>query len=468
MVEKSQTKRIEKSKTSSKDSGRNSQGYGCGVANTTAKKEYFNPKETQLMEAVVESKNMTEALHRVEKNKGAAGIDDMQVADLRAYLKEQWPGIKMSLLEGKYKPNPVRRVEIPKPQGRGKRTLGIPTVLDRLIQQALHQILSPIFDSGFSEYSYGFRPRRNAHMAIKQSQAYVANGKRWVVDIDLEKFFDRVNHDMLMARVARKVKDKRALLLIRRYLQAGVMEGGLTTINREGTPQGGPLSPLLSNVILDDLDKELKRRGHDFCRYADDFNIYVRTKKAAERVLTSITAYLEHKLKLKVNRDKSRIGRPWKGKFLGYSMTSNKEPKLKVAAESMKRLKKKLKAKFRVGKGQNIKRFIETELNPVLIGWSNYFRLGETKLVYEEFDGWLRRRLRSMLWRQWKRRLTRTKKLIARGISRERARKSALNGRGAWWNSGASHMNEACPKKYFDSIGLVALLDRQRQFQLTR
>lgn len=460
-------KRTEKFEAGSKGSGRNLRVYEQGVTNITARKEHFNPDTMQLMEAVVERKNMAKALKRVEKNKGAAGIDGMQVAELKTFLKDQWSEIKVNLLTGKYKPEAVRRVDIPKPGGKGKRTLGIPTVLDRLVQQALHQVLSPIFDSGFSEYSYGFRPGRDAHMAVKQSQEYVKSGKRWVVDIDLEKFFDRVNHDMLMARVARKVKDKRVLLLIRRYLQAGAMKDGLTTISREGTPQGGPLSPLLSNVILDDLDKELERRGHEFCRYADDFNIYVNTKKAAERVLISVTDYLERKLKLKVNRDKSGAGRPWKKKFLGYSMTSNKEPKLKVAAESLKRFKEKLKTKFREGRGRNVKRFIEFELNPILRGWSNYFRLGETKLVYEELDGWIRRRLRDVLWRQWKKPFTRTKKLIARGISNERALKSAQNGRGAWWNSGASHMNEAYPKRYFESIGLVALVDRQRQCQLT-
>jgi len=466
MMDKSQMKRTEKFEAGSECSRRNLRMYEQGVANITAKKEHSDQGTTQLMEAVVERKNMMKALKRVEKNKGAAGIDEMQVVELKSFLKEQWPEIKVSLLAGRYKPEAVRRVEIPKPGGKGKRTLGIPTVLDRLIQQALHQVLSPIFDSGFSEYSYGFRPGRDAQMAVKQSQAYVASGKRWVVDIDLEKFFDRVNHDMLMARVARKVKDKRVLLLIRRYLQAGTIKDGLTIISREGTPQGGPLSPLLSNVILDDLDKELERRGHEFCRYADDFNVYVKTKKAAERVLTSITEYLEHKLKLKVNRDKSGTGRPWKKKFLGYSMTLNKKPRLKVALESVKRFKKKLKTKFREGRGRNVKRFIEVELNPILRGWSNYFRLGETKLVYEDLDGWIRRRLRGVLWKQWKKPLTRTKKLRAQGISKERASKSAQNGRGAWWNSGTSHMNEAYPKRYFDAIGLVALADRQRQFQL--
>lgn len=466
MTYKSQMKRTEKFEAGSEGSGRNPRGYEQGVTDVTAGREHSEPERTLLMEAVVERENMMKALSRVEKNKGAAGIDDMKVAELRSFLKEQWPKVKEKLLLGEYKPQGVRKVEIPKPGGKGRRMLGIPTVLDRLIQQALHQVLSPIFEPGFSENSYGFRPGRDAHMAVRRSKAYVAAGKRWVVDIDLEKFFDRVNHDMLMARVARKVKDKRVLLLIRRYLQAGAMEGGLATVNREGTPQGGPLSPLLSNVILDDLDKELERRGHDFCRYADDFNIYVNTEKAAARVLESVTEYLERKLKLKVNRDKSGIGRPWKKKFLGYSMTLNKEPKLKVAPESVKRFKKKLKNKFREGKGRNVKKFVETELNPILRGWSNYFKLAETKLIYEELDSWIRRRLRCVLWKQWKRGRTRTNKLIARGIVKDRALKSSQNGRGAWWNSGASHMNEAYPKRYFDLIGLVALVDKQRQFQL--
>jgi len=460
-------KRTEKFETSPKCSERNSRVVGQGKPSVTARREDSNPEETQLMEAVVESKNMTKALRRVEKNKGSAGIDNMEVKELSSYLKAQWPRIKEALLAGKYKPEPVRRVEIPKPEGRGKRMLGIPTVLDRLVQQALHQVLSPIFEPVFSEFSYGFRPGRSAQMAVKQAQEYMSEGRRWVVDVDLEKFFDRVNHDMLMARVARKVKDKRVLLLIRKYLQAGVMVEGLTKATKEGTPQGGPLSPLLSNVILDDLDKELERRGHKFCRYADDCNIYVRTEKAGKRVIESITGYLECRLKLKVNRDKSKVTRPWKSKYLGYSTTTHKKPKLKAAKESIRRLKKKLKMKFRKGRGHNLKRFIETELNIILRGWINYFQLSEVKEVFEELDGWIRRRLRCIIWRQWKKPGTRYKKLKGRGMTEEQARKSAWNGRGTWWNSGASHMNRVFPKRYFDSLGLVSLRDSMCQFQLT-
>jgi RNA-directed DNA polymerase len=344
------------------------------------------------------------------------------------------------------------------------RQLGIPTVVDRLIQQALNQVLTPVFDVGFSESSYGFRPGRKAHTGIRKAQEYVLSGKRWVVDMDLEKFFDRVNHDILMARIARKVEDKRVLRLIRRYLQAGVMSDGLATVNREGTPQGGPLSPLLSNIMLDELDKELERRGHEFCRYADDCNIYVGSRKAGERILESITRFLEKKLKLRVNREKSAVDRPWKRKFLGYSMTIEKEPRLKVAPEAIKRLKGNLKAAFRRGRGRNLKRFINEELNPILRGWGNYFQLSEVVGTYEELNGWLRRRLRCILWRQWKRPRTRRKRLIARGLEEQRASQSAYNGRGAWWNSGASHMNEAYPRKYFDFLGLVVLQNQRRCF----
>lgn len=345
------------------------------------------------------------------------------------------------------------------------RKLGIPTAVDRFIQQALHQILSPLFEPHFSESSYGFRPGRSAHQAVLEARRQVEGGRRWVVDMDLEKFFDRVNHDLLMSRVARKVKDKRVLLLVRRYLQAGVMEQGLVQASGEGTPQGGPLSPLLSNVLLDDLDRELEKRGLRFCRYADDCNIYVKSRRAGERVLESVTRFLERKLKLKVNQAKSSVARPWERKFLGYSMTFHMKPRLKVAPESLERIRDKLKESFRRGQGRNLGRFIEDELNPILRGWGNYFQLAEVRAPSEELDGWLRRKLRQIYWRQWKRTFTRVKGLMKQGIAEERAWKSARNGRGSWWNSGASHMNEAFPKSYFDRMGLISLLSEKRRAQ---
>ena len=459
MEKKTQTTKIEKSKTSLGSKERNSLWPKAGVLSSTARQENSNPKEKQMMETVVRGENMQKALLRVERNKGSAGVDNMTVGELRSYLKEHWPRIKEELLNDKYKPQPVLRVEIPKPDG-GVRQLGIPTVVDRLIQQALHQVLSPIFDVGFSDSSYGFRQGRKAQAAVKQAQKYVAQGKRWVVDIDLEKFFDRVNHDMLMARVAWKIKDKRILRLIRRYLQAGIMDEGLIKASVEGTPQGGPLSPLLSNIFLDDLDKELERRCHKFCRYADDCNIYVGSKKAGESVMVSVTRFLEKRLKLKVNRKKSAVDRPNRRKFLGYSMTPNKQPRLKAAIESVKRLKSKLKEIFRKGRGRNIKRLILEDLNPLLKGWVNYFCLSEVKRVFEDLDQWIRRKLRCIVWRQWKKPRTRMKQMMKLGLSKERAWKSVVNGRGSWWNSGASHMNQVLPKSYFDRCGLVRLLDK--------
>lgn len=436
-----------------------------GASIATAGEEVTGLGTTELMEAVVERSNMLMALHRVERNKGAAGVDGMPVAELRAYLKEQWPAVKKRLLTGSYEPKPVRRVEIPKPDGKGVRKLGIPTVVDRLIQQALHQVMRPIFDPIFSGSSYGFRAGRSAHDAVKQAREHVGEGRRWVVDLDLEKFFDRVNHDILMARVARKVKDKRVLLLIRRYLQAGVMEEGITMVSVEGTPQGGPLSPLLSNIMLDDLDKELERREHRFCRYADDCNVYVRSQHAGERVMESLTRFLEQKLRLKVNREKSAVDRPWKRKFLGYSMTFHEKALLKVAPQSVTRIRLKFRELFRAGVGRNLERFIRQDLNPVIRGWAQYFHLSETRGTFEELDGWLRRKLRCMLWRQWKRPTTRFRRLRARGFDELRAWKSASNGRGSWWNSGASHMNEAYPKKFFDNVGLLSLLTTVRLAQ---
>ncbi|MGU4702552.1 group II intron reverse transcriptase/maturase [Burkholderia cepacia] len=415
------------------------------------------------METVVERHNLWQAYERVMRNKGAAGVDGLTVFEFKAWLQQHWPSVKAALLAGEYMPAAIRKVEIPKPNG-GVRTLGIATVLDRLIQQALLQVLQPEFDPEFSRHSYGFRPSRNAWQAVQGAQGYIREGRRWVVDLDLAKFFDRVNHDILMSRVARKVKDGRVLKLIRRYLEAGMMSEGVVSARTEGTPQGGPLSPLLSNILLTDLDRELERRGHRFCRYADDCNIYVKSQTAGQRAMEAITEYLEKKLKLQVNRDKSAVARPWQRKFLGYSVTWHKQARLKVADSSLKRLRDRVR-EIVVGNASRNLAVTIAALNPVLRGWASYFRLTEVKGVLEELDGWVRRKLRCLLWRQWKRPSTRNKRLQARGLDPTRAWKSASNGRGPWWNAGASHMNATYPKSFFDASGLVSLLDTQRRFQ---
>jgi RNA-directed DNA polymerase len=459
-------RRAEKLETHPEGSRRKRREEGLGASRVTARRERSGPEAEQLLEAVVERENLWSALKQVERNKGAAGVDNMTVGQLRAYLREHWLRIKEELLAGEYQPQPVRKVEIPKPGGKGIRMLGIPTVIDRLIQQALHQVLSPLFEVSFSESSYGFRPHRSAQQAVLKAREYVREGRRWVVDIDLEKFFDRVNHDVLMSRLARRIKDKRVLRLIRRYLQAGMMSNGLTTARREGTPQGGPLSPLLSNILLDELDKELERRGHKFCRYADDCNIYVRSQSAGARVMQSLTSFLERRLRLRVNAEKSAVARPWERKFLGYSLTWHRQSRLKVAASSVQRLKEKLREIFRRGRGRNVGRLIETELTPLLRGWMNYFRLAEVKGIFDELDSWIRRKLRCLIWRQWKRTYARAKHLMQRGLAKTQALKSAMNGRGPWWNAGAPHMHAAFPKSYFDRGGLLSLLEQRLRFQL--
>jgi RNA-directed DNA polymerase len=430
---------------------------------STAAEENARPEATKLFEEVLRRENLISALSRVQSNKGAPGTDGMTVEELPAYLRTNWPRIREELLSGSYTPAPVLRVEIPKPDGKGMRLLGIPTVLDRFIQQATLQVLTPTFDPHFSNSSYGFRPGRGCHDAVKAARAHVEAGHRFVVDMDLEKFFDRVNHDVLMVRVARRVKDKRLLRLIGRYLRAGIMIGGIVQAREEGTPQGSPLSPLLSNITLDDLDKDLERRGHRFCRYADDCNIYVRSKAAGEQVMESITRFLAKKLRLKVNREKSAVDRPWNRKFLGYTMTSHQSPKLKVSPNSIKRAKARIKEMVRKGRGRSLTKVI-AELTTYLRGWVNYFRLSQVKIAFEEMDQWIRRKLRCILWRQWKRPKTRAKKLIQLGIEKARAFTSAYNGRGPWWNAGASHMNAAVTAKWLQEQGLMSLLAEHRRF----
>ncbi len=443
--------------------GRNSGGAVSGAETDATTQARLSAESKGLMEAVVSRGNLWLAYERVMRNKGSAGVEGIGITEFKSHLQRHWPTIRVRLLAGQYMPSPVRRVDISKPQG-GVRTLGIPTLTDRLIQQALHQVLSPIFEPTFSAHSYGFRPGRNAHQAVLQAQRYVAEGYRVVVDLDLEKFFDRVNHDLLMGRLAKRITDRRVVQLIRRYLEAGVMADGLVSPRREGTPQGGPLSPLLSNILLTDLDRELERRGHRFCRYADDCNIYVRSQRAGERLLASLPRFLAERLKLKVNEAKSAVAPPWRRKFLGYSLTWHKAPRRRIAPESRKRLMEKIRAVLKGARGRSLRHTVD-QLNPILRGWAAYFKLTEAKRVLEELDGWLRRKLRCILWRQWKRPYTGARNLMKMGLDEERAFRSAFNQRGPWWNSGASHMNQAYRKAWFDRLGLVSLLDTVRRLQ---
>jgi group II intron reverse transcriptase/maturase len=444
-------------------SGRKPQVAGAGAASVTGRTDQFDPEAERLMEEIVSRGNMMAALSRVVANKGAPGVDDMPVTALKGYLREEWPRIKEELLAGKYRPQPVLRVEIPKPGG-GKRMLGIPTVLDRLIQQAVHQVLSQTFNPGFSAHSYGFMPKRSAHQAVQAARKFVMSGRRWVVDIDLEKFFDRVNHDILMALVKRKVEDRRVLKLIDSYLKAGMFEGGIVSLRQEGTPQGGPLSPLLSNILLDELDKELEKRGHAFCRYADDCNIYVATKASGERVMASITKFLSQRLKLTVNQAKSAVDRPWKRTFLGYTMSWHPKARLKVGTEAVARLKASLRKICKWGKGWSMSRTI-TEANPKLRGWVNYFCLAGNTMIFQELDSWLRRKLRAILWRQWKRNHTRAKNLIKLGFSSDAAWRFVRIQRGPWATAGTFNMHRLIKNSYFDNLGLVSLQSQYLRFK---
>jgi RNA-directed DNA polymerase len=411
-----------------------------------------------LMERILSRTNLLTALKRVERNKGSHGIDGMPVKDLRRHIVENWVEIVSALREGTYEPSPVRRVEIPKPSG-GVRLLGIPTVMDRFIQQAIAQVLSPIFDPGFSNSSFGFRPNRRAHDAVRKAKGFIREGYRWVVDMDLEKFFDRVNHDKLMGILAKKLNDRTLLKLIHRYLKAGVLINGVVMDKDEGTPQGGPLSPLLSNIILDSLDKELERRGHRFVRYADDCNIYVKTPKAGKRVMDSITCFIEKELKLKVNREKSAVDRPWRRKFLGFSFTVHKEPKVRIANESIKRLKSKVKEITSRSKPYTMEQRIEM-LNQYLIGWCGYFALADTPSKFKNFDEWIRRRLRMCEWKQWKNPKTRVRKLIGLGAPADKAYEWG-NSRKKYWRIACSPiLHKTLGNSYWSNQGLKSLYNR--------
>ncbi len=418
-----------------------------------------------LWEGMWEKENLTTALKRVEKNGGAPGIDGMTVKDLRPYLKGQWLEIREALESGRYRPSPVRRVEIPKPDG-GVRNLGIPTVLDRLLQQAMLQGLVPVFEPTFSKYSYGFRPGRSTQDALRQAQTYVQEGYEWVVDLDIEKFFDRVNHDMLMARVARVVKDKRVLKLIRAYLEAGVMVNGVVQEMEEGTPQGGPLSPLLSNIMLSDLDRELEQRGHRFVRYADDCNIYVRTERSGGRVLENVRQYVEKKLKLKLNPKKSKVGQAKVLKFLGFSFFERKGVVLiRVARESVKRLKDKLRYLTRRTRNGKLEDLLQ-EISRYLLGWLGYFRLADTPSVFEELDQWLRRRLRQLIWKRWKRGPTRYRELLKLGVPKWQAGLGAVR-HGPWRMAGSPVVKMALSNRYFKDQGLLSIKERYMELRST-
>lgn len=417
-----------------------------------------------MLEQLLSRENLLEALKRVESNKGSHGVDGMSVKSLREHVMQNWQAIRQAIEEGAYQPSPVRRVEIPKPNGGGVRMLGIPTVTDRMLQQAIAQVLTPLFDPQFSEHSYGFRPRRRGHDAVKKAREFMKEGYRFVVDLDLEKFFDRVNHDRLMMKVSEKVKDKKVLLLIRKYLQSGVMENGLVSPTIEGAPQGGPLSPLLSNIVLDELDKELEKRGHRFVRYADDCNIYVKTKRAGERVKASVTKFIETRLKLKVNQDKSAVDRPWKRKFLGFSFSVNKEPKVRIAKQSLQKAEAKIREITSRRKSMKMEKRIE-ELNQYLVGWCGYFSLADTPSVFQELDSWIRRRLRMCLWKQWKKPRTKVKRLISLGVPKDKAYEWGNTRKGYWRIARSPILQRTLDNQYWESNGLKSLMDRYNKLR---
>jgi len=407
----------------------------------------------QLMEMVCEPKNLKQALKRVKTNGGSPGIDGMRVEELGKWLIGNWNGLRAKLLNGRYDPQPVKRVEIAKPDG-GTRKLGVPTVIDRFVQQAVLQVLQRSWEPTFSESSYGFRPGRSAHGAVEKAQEYVAEGRRWVIDIDLEKFFDTVHQDRLMARVAVRVRDKRMLGLIRGFLKSGVLEGGLVSSTEEGTPQGGPLSPLLSNIVLDELDRELEKRGHKFVRYADDCNVYVKSERAGQRVMASLRRLITTRLRLKINENKSAVAKPYQRKFLGFSVTSHRTPKRRIAPKALERFKERIRTLTSRMRGRTLSAVI-SELNTYLNGWRGYFGFCETPSVLRELDGWVRRRLRCYLWKQWKTIRRRRTELLRLNVPQTWARSLAASSKGAWHISDV--LSRFLPPEYFDSLHLVRL-----------
>jgi RNA-directed DNA polymerase len=434
---------------------------GQGTEPFTAKHPHESPADTErLMEEVCGRENCQQALKRVKANKGSPGVDGMTVRELPGYLKRHWPAIREQLRSGTYRPQPVKRVEIDKPDG-GVRRLGVPTVLDRFIQQAVLQVLQKRWDRTFSDHSYGFRPGRSAHQAVARAQQYVSAGYRFVVDLDLEKFFDRVCHDKLMARIAQRVNDRRMLGLIRAFLTAGVMENGLVSAVDEGTPQGGPLSPLLSNLVLDELDRELERRGHRFVRYADDSNVYVRSERAGQRVMAGLTAFITHRLKLKVNSEKSAVARPVDRKFLSFSFTGGQEPRRRIAPKAIVRFKERVRELTGRTRGVGLDRMV-AELATYLRGWRSYFGFCQTPTVLLGLEQWLRRRLRAVQWKLWKRGRRRYAELRKRGVGRDLAAKTAGSARGPWHLANSQALTIALPNAYFDSLGLPRLVDPEQ------
>ena len=427
-----------------------------GSESSAAKRESERPAKFEaLMEDICERRNLEEALRRVRVNKGAPGIDGMTIDGLVEHLKQHLPALRERLLKGDYEPKPVKRVEIPKPDG-GVRKLGIPTSLDRFIQQAVLQILQQRWDPIFSPHSYGFRPGRSAHQAVTAAQGFIAEGYRWLVDLDLEKFFDRVNHDILMGRIAKRIDDPRLLRLIRAFLNAGVLEDGLVKPTDEGTPQGGPLSPLLSNIVLDDLDQELIRRGLHYARYADDCNIYVNSRRAGERVMASVTRFLTTRLKLKVNETKSAVARPWERKFLGFSFTNHRKPKRRIAPKALERFKEKIRELTRRTRGVSLEQMV-INLSRYLQGWRGYFGACETPSVLRDLDSWVHRRLRAFIWKQWRRGKNKFAELRKRNVSRDLAAQTAGSCHGPWRISKSPALHIAFPTDFLMSLGIPRL-----------